>query len=65
MNVLYRIYTVNKWGTFIASKNVNCASDAEAIELARTGIGGHDLEVWRGGRRLEKIDHIQTDASKP
>jgi len=57
MDVLYRIYTVNKLGTFIGSQEVNRASDAEAIEFATRVVGRHDLEVWRGGRKLIKIDH--------
>jgi hypothetical protein len=42
----YRAYTVGNDGHFSGCELFVCGDDAEAIELARQLVDGHDIELW-------------------
>jgi hypothetical protein len=51
----YRAYTVGFDGHFIGLKELMCADDREAAEIARRLIDGHDIELWCGDRVVIQI----------
>ena len=53
----YRAYTVDHDGHFIGIEPLTCADDAEAIEKARQLVDGHDVELWRDGRLVIRLNH--------
>jgi hypothetical protein len=50
--VAYRVYTVGKYGNFIAVKKFDAATDEEALTIARQSLSGSELEVWTGDRKV-------------
>jgi hypothetical protein len=48
----YRIYTVGKYGQFIAVKKFDAATDEEALMIARRSCSGSELEIWTGDRKV-------------
>ncbi len=58
----YRIYTVGTDGHFIDGKNIECADDQEAIEIAQQAADGRAIELWERGRFIARLG--PTAASK-
>jgi hypothetical protein len=55
----YRIYALTERLQIINPPAVlECGDDAEAIDLAREAINGHDLEVWEHKRFVARIRSI-------
>ena len=52
----YRVYTVGSDGHFIGFKAPACANDAEAIEIAKRLVNGHDTELWSGDRLVTRLE---------
>jgi hypothetical protein len=52
----YRIYTMTK-GAHVkgALAIITCDSDQEAIRQAEQMVDGHDVELWDGGRFVNRI----------
>jgi hypothetical protein len=48
----YRVYTVGKYGQFLAVKRFDAATDEEALTIARQSLSGSELEVWTGDRKV-------------
>jgi hypothetical protein len=52
----YRVYTMMKGIHFKdAPAVIRCDSDQEAIRQAEQLVDGHDVEVWDGGRFVNRI----------
>ena len=51
----YRVYLTSAAGYFTGVREINCATDAEAVAAARQLLEGCDLEVWHRGRRVARI----------
>jgi hypothetical protein len=51
----YRAYTVEVDGHFIGVEPLICHNDAEAIEIAKRLIVGHDIELWSGPRLVVRL----------
>jgi hypothetical protein len=52
----YRAYTVGRDGHFIGFKALACANDAEATEIAKRLVNGHDIELWSGDRLVTRLE---------
>jgi hypothetical protein len=48
----YRVYTVGKYGQFMAVKKFDAATDEEALMAARQCLNGGELEVWTNDRKV-------------
>jgi hypothetical protein len=63
----YCIYTLRDCNTIASTpKDIECASDKEAIEEAYALLDGHDVEVWQGARvviRLKPLGDTCEDRS--
>jgi hypothetical protein len=55
--VEYRAYRVDVDGHFVGFEPLICADDAEAIEIAKRLVNGHDVELWSGERLVTWINH--------
>jgi hypothetical protein len=55
----YRVYLTSDSGYFIGVREINCATDAEAVAAARQFLEGCDLEVWHRGRRIACIRKVE------
>jgi hypothetical protein len=52
----YRIYVMSSGNHIEGMPSVvTCASDAEAIEVARRRLDGRDIEVWEGARAVTPL----------
>ena len=52
----YQAYLVGKDGRrTIIKEIVECPDDASAIQLARTYVDGHDVELFNGERPVAKL----------
>ena len=51
----YRAYVIGQDGHFLEAVNLECASDAAAVEKAKQCINGHDVELWQGNRMITKL----------
>lgn len=50
MNV-YRAYFLDEDGKISTAPTVlKCASDEQALQLAKPMVDGHDIEIWHGSR---------------
>lgn len=53
----YRCYLLDGRGKIVKSEDIEAASDADAVELARRYLAKHEshaFELWRGRDRLRK-----------
>jgi hypothetical protein len=51
----YRIYTVGSDGHFIDGKNIECADEQEAIQIAQQAVDGRAIELWERGRFITRL----------
>jgi hypothetical protein len=51
----YRAYTVGGDGRFIGYEPMVCASDDEAVEMARRLSKTNPIEVWSGSRLVTRV----------
>jgi hypothetical protein len=54
----YRVYFVGPGGLFDGAKDIECYSDAEAIEKAQEFMDGRDIELWERGRFIRKFPKV-------
>jgi hypothetical protein len=52
----YRAYIVSSDDHFLEAIELDCASDAAAIESAKQFLNGHDVEVWQADRLVSKLN---------
>jgi hypothetical protein len=48
----YRVYTVGRYGQFLAVKKFEAPTDERALTMARLIVIDGDLEVWTGDRKV-------------
>jgi hypothetical protein len=48
----YRVYSVGRYGQFLAVKKFEAATDEGALTIARLIVLGCELEVWTGDRKV-------------
>lgn len=53
----YRAYLVDRDGHIKKSEIVCGVDDAEALEMAKQYVDGHDVEVWDLDRRVGILKH--------
>lgn len=53
----YRVHIIGSDGLFHSSTALDCADEDAAIERARHLVDGHDVELWRGDRKIAKFEH--------
>jgi hypothetical protein len=51
----YRAYVIDQDGHFLEVVNLECASDAAAVEAAQQLVNGHDVELWQEDRMITKL----------
>jgi hypothetical protein len=51
----YRIHVVGSDGGFIASEDIQCADDQEAIRKAVEAAKDNNDELWERGRCVERL----------
>jgi hypothetical protein len=51
----YRIYTVGSDGSCIASEDIECADDHEAIKKAAQTAKDSNIELWERGRCIVQL----------
>jgi hypothetical protein len=51
----YRVYSVGRYGQFMAVKVFDAATDEEALTIARQFLSDSELEVWTGDRKVGVI----------
>jgi hypothetical protein len=51
----YRVYTLDDAGKFIAAREVEAASDHEAMEMVRLYPDDIGFEVWTGARKVGQV----------
>ena len=53
----YRILTLGRASgpnrEIVSKKDIECASEEDAIKQAKQLLDGHDIELWQGGRFIE------------
>jgi hypothetical protein len=54
----YRAYFVGREGRFAGVKELDCDSDALAIERAQELMDGRDLELWERARFIRKFLNV-------
>ncbi len=54
----YRAYTLDRNGRIRAPHNLDCPTDADALEYAADLSGEKEasVEVWQGARRIGRVD---------
>ena len=52
----YRVCTVGLEGRLVHYEVIECSSDAEAIAEAQRKLRKHNLELWRDGQLVVRID---------
>lgn len=58
----YRLYKLGVDGRIRAAVDLDCASDADAIEASRSLPHPHGQELWQGNRKVAEIP--SSDASE-
>jgi hypothetical protein len=53
----YRADIVDTDGRVVRGINLDCPNDETAKEHARSLVDGHDVELCRGSRHIEKFKH--------
>jgi hypothetical protein len=53
----YRADIVDVDGRVVRAIDLVCPNDEIAKEHARSLVDGHDVELWRGARHIEKFKH--------
>jgi hypothetical protein len=51
----YRLYVLDDEGHFVRGIDLACTDDQHARAVAAGHLGGHDLELWQGRRRVEVL----------
>jgi hypothetical protein len=51
----YRVYTLGEDGHFVDVRDLQCATDAEAVEKAKQFLDPRNLQVWCRGRYVAHI----------
>ncbi|MEA2864285.1 MAG: hypothetical protein QOC84_2241 [Bradyrhizobium sp.] len=55
--VEYRAHIVDLDGRVVRAINLACPDDEVAKEHARSLVDDHDVELWRGARKIETFKH--------
>jgi hypothetical protein len=53
----YRAYLVGHDGHFTSFEVVTADDDEKAIEIAKTFVDGHDVELWHLDRKITVLTH--------
>jgi hypothetical protein len=53
----YRAYVLNKDDSIQLAIDLYCADDDAARERAQQLADGHDIELWRGTRKIARLSH--------
>ena len=51
----YRAFILGPDGRVQASVSLLCRNEGEAIEAAKQIVDGHDVELWRRDRKIERF----------
>jgi hypothetical protein len=51
----YRAYVLNRDDSIQLAIDLYCADDDTARERAQQLVDGHDIELWRGTRRITRL----------
>jgi hypothetical protein len=54
-----RAYIIGSDGHFYSAVRLECIGDAEALKEAEHLVGGHDVELWQGARKVAAFKHKQ------
>ena len=52
----YRAYLLSPAGAILAARDLECDSDAEALEAATAIRHPHTIEVWRRAERVGRVE---------
>jgi len=52
----YRLYILDGADHIRSALDLDCADDAEAIAVAEAHKDGHPVELWRGARRVLRVE---------
>jgi hypothetical protein len=53
----YRLYGLDGANKVASGEWIDADDDETAIEVAKEMMDGHDCELWRGRRRIARIEH--------
>jgi len=53
----YRVCIIGPDGGFSRAIQLLCRDDDAAKEYARQFVDGHDVELWRGDRKIQAFTH--------
>jgi hypothetical protein len=53
----YRAFYVGLDGALTGFRELDCDSDSTAIASAKKLLDGHDIEIWRGLRKIVRLPH--------
>jgi hypothetical protein len=53
----YRAYVLNRDDSIRLAIDLYCADDETARERAQQLVDGHDIELWRGTRKIARLSH--------
>lgn len=53
----YRLYSLDGANKVASAQWFDADDDEKAVELARTMMDGHDIELWQGSRLVARIPH--------
>jgi hypothetical protein len=53
----YRAYIIGIDGHFLRAVELVCPDDDTAKQYAKQLVDGHDIELWRGDRKIETFKH--------
>jgi hypothetical protein len=53
----YRAYMIGSDGHIFHAVEMECPGDTEAAEQAKRLVDGHEVELWRRGRKVATFKH--------
>lgn len=51
----YRAYILASDGRIAKGIDLDCANDEEAKQAAERLVNGHDVELWQGPRKVDRL----------
>ncbi len=53
----YRAYILAPNGQITGAVDLECPNDEAAKQAAKQLVGGHDVELWHGARKIQTFKH--------
>ena len=53
---MYQLHILDEWGRILRTREVACRDDDHARALAEPHVGLVPMELWKGGRVIERYE---------